>query len=75
MNGVTTLSIMTFSIMTLSMMTLSIMVERCYTVSFLLPVVYAECRKLSVHAEWHHAACHYVEYRVSHCDFKYDISE
>jgi hypothetical protein len=29
-------------------MTLSMMVQCCYAVSFVLPVVYAECRKLAI---------------------------
>jgi hypothetical protein len=42
-------------------MTLSIMVECSYAVSFMLTVVYAECRQLALYAECHYAKCRYAE--------------
>jgi hypothetical protein len=45
----TTLNITTFSIMSLSIMTLSIIVECCYAVSFMLAVVFADCRRLALY--------------------------
>ncbi len=48
-------------------MTLSMMVECCYAVSFVLPVVYAECHKLVHYAECHYAECHYGECYYTQC--------
>jgi hypothetical protein len=61
--GSTTLSITTFSITTISIMTLSVMVESCYALSFMLIVVYADCRKFALWAECHYAECRYAECR------------
>jgi hypothetical protein len=49
------------------MMTLSIMLECYYTVSFMLTVVYVECRKLAVYADCHFAECHRAECRYVKC--------
>jgi hypothetical protein len=38
-------------------MALSIMAECCYAVSFMLTVVYAECRKLALYADCRYAEC------------------
>jgi hypothetical protein len=37
------------------------MVECCYTVSFTLSVVNAECHKLALYAQCHYAECQYAE--------------
>jgi hypothetical protein len=60
--GATTFSIMTLSITTNKMQHSSIMVECYYAESFMLAVVYAECRKLALYAE-----CHYAERRYAEC--------
>jgi hypothetical protein len=41
------------------------MVECCHTVSFMLTVAYAECRKLALYAECHYAQCPYAEYMLT----------
>jgi hypothetical protein len=37
------------------------MVECCYPVSFMLTVMYSECRKLALYADFHYAECRYVK--------------
>jgi hypothetical protein len=43
--------------------TLSIIVECCCAVSFIMTIVYADCRKLTLNAECHYAECRYAECR------------
>jgi hypothetical protein len=43
------------------------MLGRCYAVSFMLTVAYAECHKLALYAECHCAEFRYAECRYSEC--------
>jgi hypothetical protein len=43
------------------------MLGRCYAVSFMLTVAYAECHKLALNAEWHCAEYHYSECCYTEC--------
>jgi hypothetical protein len=48
-------------------MTVCIMAECFYTVSFMLTVMYVECRKLTLYAECHYRKCHYAECHYAEC--------
>jgi len=60
-NGASTLSIITFSIMikydTHRNDTRHNCTEHCYAESFMLSVIYAECRMLALYAECHYGEC------------------